>query len=156
MAVNHYRAVLDMVKATIENLGLDGIRAGMVQIDKNWRGDGAITLNAGIVIGTSTEKHGNGNSEQWEVNYPAVITFGHGSGRAGEENLDKITLWRQEIYKAFDHKREPQAMYLEDDEVIKDICRVAFDPGWLDEAWKQNWDSGSMVVWSTVFITRFS
>jgi hypothetical protein len=149
-------AVLEMVKTTIENLGLTGIRDGMVEITKNWKGDDEpLTTNNGIVIGTSTERLMEGNNEQWEIDYPAVIVFGQGNANAGDENLDLITEWRQEIHKAFDFKREPQEQYLEDDEVVKDLCRVQFGPGWLDEAWKKNWDSSSMVVWTRLFVTRF-
>jgi hypothetical protein len=150
-------SVLSMVKLTIENLGLAGIRDGMVEIAKNWKGDDEpLTTNDGIVIGTSAERQGAGNNEQWEVDYPAVIVFGRGNANAGDENLDQITEWRQEIHKAFDFKREPLEMYLEDDECIKDLCRVQFGPGWLDEAWKKNWDSSSLVIWTRLYLQRFS
>ena len=146
-----------MVKATIENLGLDGIRDGMVEITKSWKGDGEpLTTNDGIVIGTSTERLLEGNNEQWEIEYPAVIVFGRGNANAGDENLDQITEWRQRIHEAFDFRREPLEMYLEDDEVVKDLCRVQFGPGWLDDAWKKSWDSSSMVIWTRVFVQRFS
>ena len=162
MAVNHYSKILLMVKAQIEALGLDGLRSGMVEVVKAWRpsdnaGDQAmpLTTTSGILIATGAEKHGNGNNEQWEVNYPAVLVLGRGSGGGRDENLDKIALWRQEIHRAFDFRREPLEKYLEDSEVIKDICRVMYDPGWLEDTWKRHWDANMMVVWTTVFIQRF-
>ena len=86
-----------MVKATIENLGLPGIRAGMVEIAKGWKIEDADALTTwdGIIIGTSTERQEGGNNEQWAVDYPAVIVFGRGNANADDENLDQITEWRQ-------------------------------------------------------------
>lgn len=157
MTTNHYRAVLNMVKAQIEALHLDGIMDGMVSIRKSWKGEqDPLTCGAGILIGTNTERHGDGNNEQWEVMYPAVVGLGMGTGGGDDENLDRISEWRQEIHRAFDNKREPQHLYLDDNDVIKDICRVAFNPGWLDDLWKKNWDASLMVIWTTVYIQRFA
>lgn len=150
-------SVLEMVKSQIEHLGLPGLRSGEVEILQDWRGeDEPVNTRHGILIGWSKETYGNGNSEMWEINYPAVLAFGRGRSSRRDGDLQDYTLWRQKISDVFDHKREPQVMYLETDtEVVRDICRVQFDPGQLDDDWKKNFNVCAMVVWTTLFVRRF-
>lgn len=153
---SHFDRVLEMVRRQLVALQFDRVPDTQIHVLKGWKGEQKpLESYPGIVLGTDAEKFVGGNNEDDEVSYPVVVVINLSCGGGDDENFDDIQYIRQEIFKAFNLKREPQEEFLDDDDVVKDICRVDFGDGYLGEAWKKAWDASHMVIWTKLRQQRF-
>ena len=142
-----YRQALDAVVTTIQALSLTDIPSDEIVVRKRPWDDR--DTHVGITVWPNTERiddwtPAEGTNNRDMVGYPCVVTMITGTSRGWDENLTKITTWRQTIRRAFHNQRLDGVSETGTNRVI---CKVEHEAPTIPKEYVKNRDASQLVVW---------
>ena len=142
----HYQ-IQDAVKNKLSSLRLRNNPTLMIAKRLN---ETEAMMHNTIHLCRSSEVDGDGTIGANAIGFPTVLFATLGTGGAPRDNEELVSEWRDVIYDAFHHKREPIFGIVSDRNltVTPMICRVDFGSDFLDDYWQKRWDVDHMVIWS--------
>lgn len=93
----------DAIVTVIEGLDLTGIEDTEVTLRKLYR-DGD-SIQRGVSVCPVPEREAPGTNVRDDYGYGFLIVMCQGTGHGMSDDIDKVTLWRQSIKRAFNNKR---------------------------------------------------
>jgi hypothetical protein len=93
----------DAIVTVIQSLSLTGIESSEVTARKVARD--AAQVRRGIQVAFTTDSVGGGTNERDDIGYGFIVTCCQGTSRGDTDDLDRVTLWRQQIRRAFHNQR---------------------------------------------------
>lgn len=147
MADAIYKQWLDAVVIRIRQLTLSRIAENEIVLRKvPW--DGGM-LHRGITVSPMQEQiDGTGSDLSTNakdmMGYPAAIVFVEGTGKGWGEDIDVVSMWRQQVRRAFHNKRIGN---VEDTDTLRAVARVTHGGLFLPKEYTKNRDVSQMTVW---------
>jgi len=93
----------DTIVEIIQGIVLDGISQDEIKLRKTYRDRDSIFR--GISVVPVPEREAPGTNVRDDYGYGFLIVFCQGTGHGWSEDIDRITLWRQQVKRAFNNKR---------------------------------------------------
>lgn len=127
----------DTVVSTIEGLDLTGIEDAEITLRKTYRTPEYVFKGVSVV--PVPEREAPGTNVRDDYGYGYLIVMCQGTGQGFSEDIDKVSLWRQQIKKAFNNKRLSG---------ITENYICTFEPGepFMAKEFLDNKDIGAMVI----------
>lgn len=132
-----YTAVI----AGIQGLTLAGIEAGEIQLRKVYRDASAISR--GITVSPAATSEGIGTNAQDDFGYGMIVYFVTGTGNGYSDDIDRMTLWREQVRKLFHNKRITSV-------ATNTVCKINPGDAYIAKELRKNQDVSALTlrVWT--------
>ncbi len=133
MAMTVYNSVV----TAIQGLTLDGLQTSEVQLRKVYRDTVKISRGVTVSPGNTIEGKGTNATDDW--GYGMLIYFVAGTGKGYSEDIDRMTLWREQVRKLFHNKRISAVP-------TNNICTVAPGDAYITKEQRANQDVSALLL----------
>ena len=127
--------------AAIQGLTLTGIESGEIQLRKVHRD--AETISRGITVSPGNTTEGIGTNAQDDFGYGMLVYFVTGTGNGYSDDIDRMTLWREQVRKQFHNKRITSV-------TTNTVCNVSPGDSYITKELRNNQDVSALLlrVWT--------